>query len=366
MAVLDFDGFDHYTNTTTKLDTLSTTKFLPASDVVAGNNEASTFPVLGTLGMTFHHRVHGGIGQATSGGIKFPFVATSGVTVGIGFHFYTDILPNVANWCPFTFGTAVSTDTKYLRMTNGGVLHWCTGTSPDTATSLGNTGANVFNASTLYHIEMKILFHASAGTIELRVNGAVWMSLSGIDTLPVSSNYMLFARSNGNLAADTAKMYVDNFYVWDTTGSINNNFLGERNVVTLLPNADTATATWTKSTGVNGYALIDNVPPVSGTDYLESSATNDASVFELTTLSNPNTVIKAVQTYVFAEKTQNGPGEIRFGPRAAGVDDLSATTVLTQSQYLYFTKVSELNPATGLAWAVSDIAALQTKILRSA
>lgn len=366
MSLLYINGFDQYTNTTTKLPVLSPSRFIDgAQTAVTGNNETATMPVLGGRGAQWDIRTFSGLGTCGSGGIKMPFTAASGMTVGIGFHVYFAALPGAISWCPWSFGTAVLTNTKFVRMTTGGQVEWCTGTRPDTATALGNSGVNVFSATTLYHVEFKILFHASAGTVEMRVNGAVWMSLSGIDTLPVAANYMTLSHSHANAGTNTNKMSMDNLYFWNDQGSRNNTFLGERTIYTIFPSADTAQEDWTLSSGSDSFALIDNVPPDGATNYLESTVVGDKDTFTLQNAPTSNIKVLGVQVNVQAQKTDAGEGEIQIGVTSNGVEDLSSSQIVTQDQFLYYQHMVELDPDTGLPFEVADINALELTFERS-
>lgn len=378
MALLYLDGFDHYNTagTTNYIYSASPTLWINqqgSSDVI-GSARINTMPVLGGRCLSVIPNGEATV-SSTDGkrlghpALLMPVAPASGLTFGCGFHFYSDSwstgsVSNIPAILGFCIGSNPSI--KTLGVSSTGQLSWRNGNANDT--SLGDSGSNVLSTNTLYHIEVKILFHATAGTVDVRVNGVSFMSLSGIATLPTSATHLVFSPLGYavNAQDNTKSFYYANLYIWDATGSINNTFFGERTVQTIYPNADTATAAWTKSTGSNGYDLINDVPDNPGSNYLESSTLNDASVFDMASLSNTNVQIIGIQTIVKAEKTDAGTGGIQVGPRISSTDDLSANQNVSQSTYRHFSKVSELNPATGLPWTVSDIAAVQLKVVRSA
>jgi len=371
MSILYIDGFDHYNvaGATNYIYTASPSRWTAAGVDVSGSSCIATMPVLGGKCMNVVPRSNSpSNGLAGRPVLLMPIAPASGLTFGCGFHFYATSLdypssPSFNRQALIGFSAGAAVVTRCIALDSGGQFTWRT--TPE-GTSLGNSGANVLAAGVLYHIEVKILWHASAGTVEIRVNGAVYMSLTGIATLPTSATHMMFATAawEGSGAAIGTFSY-DNLFIWDATGAINNTFQGERNVQTIFPNADTADADWALSTGAAGWSLLDNVPAVVGTDYIESSTVTDTSVFDLTSLANPNITVVAVQTDVYAEKTDAGASQIQVGVVSGGVDSMSAGQSVTQSQYRNFLKVTELNPNTGIAWTAAEINAAQIKLVRS-
>lgn len=367
MALIDFDGFDHYaaTGTTNYIDNYNPTNW------TCPGGHSTSFGVFATM------PVLGGTALSTKGGInssslfcpawKFITTPTAGQTTGFGFHYYRATTIGSDNYSAlFGVMSGATTFIGCVAISSTGQLQW-SATGPN-QTKLGNSGANLLSPGTLYHIEVQILWNTgTSGSVDVRVNGTSWLSVTGINTRASTPAYIaLQPYVLGSATSDNNLSYFKDFYVYDKTGTTNNNWLGERNIQTIYPSADTATAAWAKSTGTDGFDLINDVPPASSTRYLESSTVSDQSTFELGSLTNNNVVIIGVKTVVCAEKTDAGAGSIQLGVVSNGTSSLSSSTALTQSQYLYFSSINEVDPDTTAQWTPSAITALQATIVRSA
>lgn len=360
------DGFDHYAAASgngNRLYECSPSEW-SHSATATNHGDTDTMPVLGTraLRLMWHATATG----ANDLRYLLPTTITSGTTLGFGTHIYMSTLPDTAaKGGIFGFGSASGFSSRTLRVNTGGTLSFVTGTI-QTGSALG-TSTSTLSAAVLYHVEMKILFHASAGEVEVRVNGVPYLTLTGIDTMPSATTHLLLGATGRTASAQDNSNYIyyDNLFIWDTSGPRINDFLGERTIQTLFPDADTGVADWALSSGSDGYALIDNLPANGGTDYIEASAPGDESVFGMANLTATNIAPTAVQVNLNASKTSAGAVSVQFGPRTNGVDDLSPGSNLTQSQFLYFHHITEVNPDTGLAWTPAELNALEIKVSRS-
>lgn len=362
MAILFMDGFDHYSTSGIKFSTVGTGAYdlIDASSTTVRRPQLLTMPVLGGLGLNIP-------GSGFNDGItkNLPSVYSTG-SFGVGFHLY---IPdgqskNSANYNLMSFYNS-STLRYCVALTQAGNIE---------IRSAKTTGGTVYAASTdtlddatLYHIEIKYVFSATVGGISIQVNGQPFVSALTLNTSAASVSSITWGYSGSNVWTGTSAGFImDNFYIWDSTGTINNDFIGERNVYTVMPNADTATADWTLSSGTSGYDLINDVPPAGATNYLSSDTIGQESRFDLASLTNTGVTIQAIQVVAQAQKADSGAASLSIGViESGGLTDYSADQVLTQSQYLYFTHVSETNPATSTFWTPSDIAGVKVGIKRA-
>ena len=170
-------------------------------------------------------------------------------------------------------------------------------------------------ADTWYYLEGKVECHDTTGTCNVKIDETEVISYSG-DTKH-RGNTDRYSRIAWNI--DHADLlYVDDLYICDSSGSTNNDFLGDCQVATLSPTSD-ASGNWTPSTGVDLYAVIDE--DTLSTDYLKDTTTGNQAIFETTNLTSceaAGTVVGAMvccdsqQTSRFNKYpkliTQNGSG----------------------------------------------------------
>lgn len=213
-----------------------------------------------------------------------------------------------------------------------------------TISLLDNTGATVytspaiFSPSTWYQFELKIT--VSGGVWELRANGAVLSSGSGAT----------FGATNiGSVQLGTGTtMALDDFYVCDTSGAVNNDFLGDARISTFFPTGDGALAQFTPSTGSNHFANVDDVPPNDDTDYNSDSTVGHIDTFTHGSLP-ASTTVKAVQHSLYARKDDVALRQIAPVIRRGGTNNVG-TTVTLSTTYANYRELRELDPITAAAW----------------
>lgn len=114
-----------------------------------------------------------------------------------------------------------------------------------TGTLIATTAGTVIRAQTWHFIEAEINF--SSGSFVLRVDD------SDATGTPVISASINTTASNGLLGFSWAQVggsafgnyYIDDLFIRNNSGSVNNTWLGDRRVALLMADADTATAGWT-------------------------------------------------------------------------------------------------------------------------
>ena len=100
----------------------------------------------------------------------------------------------------------------------------------------------------------------------------------------------------------------DDVYIADTTGSYNNDFLGELTVEHLRPASDD-TAQWLGSdaNSVDNYALVDEAGTYNGADYVASSTVGQRDLYVPTASTQPITSpVVGVVVAAVAMKTDAG------------------------------------------------------------
>jgi hypothetical protein len=147
--------------------------------------------------------------------------------------------------------------------------------------------------NTWYFIEMKAYCHDTAGTIEVRVNSCPIMSLSNIDTKLGSLAYFNRVEIKKWDDIDSASGKVDDFYVIDGAGAVNNDFLGDITVHTIFPDGDDSVNFAT--TGNGSYSThheqVGYPNALDTTDYIEDGGTTgNRDIFTMDATLNFDTV----------------------------------------------------------------------------
>lgn len=211
-----------------------------------------------------------------------------------------------------------------------------------------------------HHFEAKVKIDNSTGYVEVRVNEVTVLNLTGIDTQnsanATAAQVSVGLRgsvSTGAVGFSTCDF--DDFFAWDDDNTDAENtivdFIGDKGVYWLPVNADTAEADWTKSTGVTGYTLIDEIPPSGGTDYIADTTGAARSIFGVSDLPANVAELIAVMPVIMPRKEDSGSvtmrgGIVVNGQESYGPDDSPSTA------YAYLRPAPKtIDPDTGVAWA---------------
>jgi hypothetical protein len=134
------------------------------------------------------------------------------------------------------------------------------------------------NADEWYYIEVKFRIHDTLGVGQMRINEQLVYSYSG-DSLtatnvfpPYDISYCQFGLP-GNYQETLYSMELDDIYIADTSGSENNDFLGDIRIDTIHPNGAGNYTQLTPSTGSN-YQCVDEVA-IDESDYVEGANAGD-------------------------------------------------------------------------------------------
>lgn len=162
------------------------------------------------------------------------------------------------------------------------------------------------------HVEMKWFIDDVVGTCALRLNGdpATELSYTG-DTSGGGQATAMHIRVNGNVDPH----YFDNLVVWDDTGTVNNDWLGEVRVETLRPTGVGANSDFTPSAGAN-WQNVDETTEDGDTTYNSSTTLGHKDRFTCTPLSSTALNVFAVQSSTIMRRLSGagagaGPREIK-------------------------------------------------------
>jgi len=220
------------------------------------------------------------------------------------------------------------------------------------------TSTTTFNASTWYYLELRATINDSTGAYELRVNGVSDFSASNVDTRNGGTSGVIDTWSCAPGSTGGIQFTYDDFYICDTSGSSNNDFLGDCRIDTLLPNGDGNYTQFSPSTGTAHYALVDETTP-NTTDYNYSSTAGDRDSYtfpDLAGLVSPT--VYGVQIDAYMTKADAGTRTVSTMSRLSGTNKDGATVVLSAGSYAYVSQIQETDPASA-AWTESNVNAAE-------
>jgi hypothetical protein len=275
--------------------------------------------------------------------IKIFSTVDATVTLGVAIN-----IPSIANSAMFIALYDNSTLGVYLSVSPTGVL---------TASYNGgsvSSSAGVFLAGNWYHVELQCTCDASAGSILVRLNGRTVIDESDLNTKIGSNSYHNgFALVRGGAYGND--IYCDDLYFLDSTGSANNDLLGDMKVETIRPSGAGGSSQWTPLSGDN-YTNVSEVQCDDDTSYVECGTSGYEDLYAYGNLSSITGVIAGVQINTVAKATDASSVAIKFPCKSSTTDDGGGSDMtLSAGSYLAFNRIVENDPATSAAWLIAAV-----------
>ena len=228
-----------------------------------------------------------------------------------------------------------------------------------------STVAATANGEGLY-LELGSSVSDSTGQIEVRSWGSPILTLSGLDTR--NGGTATFTRLRlGQFTSSNQAVRFDDWYVCDTLGTTNNDFLATTThtprVIDLEPSAAGDVTAWaaTGAGGVNWDAVADGSAPDNDTSYVAASGIGARDLYRLTDLPAGVSSIKGLVQWGIWRKDDATVREAALALRSGATDSDDAGVGLTTS-YLPYSRVLESDPNTGAAWSEAAVNALQAGV----
>lgn len=215
---------------------------------------------------------------------------------------------------------------------------------------LGSTGiafsSELLVSGSWYYIEWKHVCHASSGSTEIRVNGETVASATGVDTQSSAPpiDYVRFSGQDANSV-------LDDIYILDITGGVNDDFLGPCLVESLLPNADTGDVDFTPSEGTDHYALVAEVPCDLDTTYLDSSTTGHKDIWAYENISEIDGAVHGVMVWTCAA-APSGSYTLRTVADDGTTEDADSGFMVSTTTFVGLLRLMDQTPSAG-SWSTA-------------
>jgi len=210
-------------------------------------------------------------------------------------------------------------------------------------------------------LEIHIKLDNSVGVIETKLNGILVASFSG-DTIP--STITTIDRMYIGDAASTYDVYYDDIAINDASGSVDNSWCGDGHVIALTPSGVGNASELTPSSGSVNYLMVDEVPSDGDTTYVSGSVAETKDLYNFTPTglySGSHVVLRAFVETRTRDTSGSAPFATVIQSGSSVVEETAQYTTLSYASYKGTDNY--LNPATGLAWTVDELDALQAGIV---
>ena len=331
MALRFLDSFDHYATAdiAKKWDTVAGTQNISLSHGRWGTFGARIF----SNGVTLTKNLDSQQTWIIGGAIVLPAINTAGVIFGV--------------MDTGSFQCELRTDgAGRLLITRNG-------------TTILGPGTTFLIAGVSYYLEFKVtIANSPNGVAEAKIDGVTEISSSTLDTQNTANATANQIRL-GPGAGGGFDYYLDDFYVCDGTGGVNDDFLGDTRVQTIFPDANGNSSQLVGSDGnsTDNYLLVDETTPNTA-DYVESSTVGDKDTYNYGSLTPTTGAVYGVQILPYAAKTDAGVRSIQAIARHSATEEDTGADMVLSTTVRYFMDVRDTKPGGG-SWSISDVNAAE-------
>jgi len=222
-------------------------------------------------------------------------------------------------------------------------------------TQLGSD-SSALSANRWYRLDVKCGTSATIGPYELKIDDTSIVSGTG-NTGSSNLTYCLLGKFT-NRSSQTTDVYYDDVMVSDSAFTAS----GPYYIKALQPIGNGNYTAWTGT-----YTDVADVPPDDDTTYISSSTSGQAEtavVQSATTAGIVGTVLAVATIARCRENASFTPGGIQVRLRSGTTDNDTAMpgSQAIGTNYSYLGKYYETDPATGAAWTIGALAALEVGV----
>ena len=233
---------------------------------------------------------------------------------------------------------------------------------PD-GTLLATSSPGVVSASAWHYVEMSATINSTTGSVVVKVDGVTVLTFTGNTKNGGTNNTIdtvVYSGMNGNqsgIPVPIGSPVVDDLYICNALGSVNNGFLGDIQVQTLSPTGAGSTTGLTPTGSATNYLNVNEVPDSTAT-YNSSGTVGARDTYALADLAAGTGTILGVQQVVSAAKTGAGAAGLKAAQKSGATVSYGATLSLATG-FVTHCDVFEINPATSAAYTVADVNTLE-------
>ncbi|EMB2821337.1 hypothetical protein U8047_002318 [Pseudomonas aeruginosa] len=199
-----------------------------------------------------------------------------------------------------------------------------------------------------HYIELQVTQGTSNGVLSVRINGVLAIQMTAQNT--IQGGGQLLTAFLGAIPCQSCPLTldVDDFYIADTTGTINNTFLGDVRVDALQAQADGSLSQWTVTP--SGTAAWEAVSDEDETTHISAPSAGLRQSFDVAPLPVMATpAVFGVQLTMLARKTDAGLGKLK-GLVVSGAQTAVSPEVILQEQQAWQCALFERNPNGNVQW----------------
>jgi hypothetical protein len=350
MALLFLDGFEGYASATDMLRSSAPTRW---GSVTYSSTSFNAATYRTTQPTAANSRSFSSVGFNGYNYAKLITPSATELIMGCGFY-YTQTANNnengiflVANYQSWSQGVVLS-----INPFTGSLRAGIPNASSLLSTVLGTSGTSV-SPNVWHHVEMRVKCHATAGEIEVYLNGVQVINVASVNTATggIADYREIYSMVYNSSYGPT--FLIDDFYLCDKSGTTNNTFLGPIGVYSLMPTAN-ASSTQLTPTGVasNWDAVNDTSPDT--TTYVATTTTGNKDYYTFESLPAGVTQVAGVQLKSMNTMPIGGPRKLLYNIKNGANVISSSLKALFVGTWVYDSFVADKAPD-NTAWTPAKV-----------
>ena len=346
MSLIFHDGFDEY-STYADMESIGGWQTYNNPTIV------DTFRAVGTKCLRLE-----GVGSTSSARIFFPNQV--GNTVFFGFAYKMEGNGDFDSYA-FHFGGGGIEAAHYqimIKWDSGSGNRRFTAYTAEANTLVAQGAIGSVDPAIEHLIQFKVKIAATGGIIEMVIDGTTHFSYTG-DTqygACTALEWVYFAYPAG-----VHSNYIDDLWICNDLGTINNNYLGNMLAKFTNPTSDDSVQ-WTKNTGADNHSAVDDPvgSPDGDTTYIADGTSGHKDVYGYSTLTQTHGGAFAGVKLVTNAKSESGAISIKAGIKS-GANEQQVEHALTTS-YAPYTDYFETSDGATTPFTITTIDSLQSTI----
>lgn len=311
MAYQFSTGWDHYTT--------ATDRWTSSSGSITISSAAARFGGSHSQGAAF-----GANATVTKGLTGNP------TTVIVGWAIKLTTLPTGGNIGELIRINDGGTTQVSLGISSTGLLQFYRSTP--TSNPIGSSGSTVLAANVWHFLEVSVTINASTGDAKCWLDGVQVINSSSNLNTRQSANTQATAFVIGNISGSIITT-ADDLYCFDGTGGSLNTNLGDRRIITIMPNGAGSNTQFTPTGAASNWQCVDEIPANDNTDYVADSVVNDRDSYAYEDVSingNADFVVPIAKI----SKDDAGSHTVQLSVTDTGNDAFSSS-IAVPSSYAY-------------------------------
>lgn len=209
------------------------------------------------------------------------------------------------------------------------------------------------------YLEVKMPFGNSVSA-SVRLNGD---AITGLTAVTVDSQNSASAQCTGvkfnniSESAGSPTKYYDDIYILNTSGSVNNDFLGDVRIEARRPTAEGNYSQFDPSSGSDNSAMVDDAAPDGDSTYVSTNVLNEIDTYVVEDLATTTGNVLGVQTcmQMRSDEAAGTPKVITPVVRRSGTDDTSASAHNVSDEHATHLRVIEQDPIASAPWTIPTV-----------